>query len=378
MKFRLGLLTLTALAPLAAHAQPVEGLYIGGGVGFDYLNEFKNKDIQLQTPNPNGQPGTQPILGGGRLKSNGGFVGLASIGYGFGNGLRVEVEGNYRQNHTRLESSNTLVGGGQLQQYGAMVNALYDLPLDLSFAVPYAGLGVGYIWNTLQNGNIRTNPNLANGSTVGLDFNNSNPGSVAGQAILGLAFPLSYALSLTTEFRFLGEFQNPSFKGRPTVNGAIVPGATQQRVKFDSPTNESFLIGLRYAFNAAPPPPPPAPAPIAAPAPAPARTYLVFFDWDRADLTERARQIIAEAAANVPKVQVTRIEVNGYTDLSGTPAYNQRLSVRRAESVQAQLIKDGVDRNLIEIHGFGESNPLVPTARGVREPQNRRVEIIFK
>jgi outer membrane protein OmpA-like peptidoglycan-associated protein len=103
----------------------------------------------------------------------------------------------------------------------------------------------------------------------------------------------------------------------------------------------------------------------------------VFFDWDRADLTTRARQIVAEAASASTHVPTTLINVNGYTDLSGTAAYNQRLSVRRAESVEAELIRDGVPKGEISIHGYGESNPLVPTAKGVREPQNRRVEIIL-
>ena len=60
------------------------------------------------------------------------------------------------------------------------------------------------------------------------------------------------------------------------------------------------MIGLRYNFGQ-PPPPPPAPAPV--PAAAPARSYLVFFDWDKYNLTDRAREIIAEAAANSTKVQ---------------------------------------------------------------------------
>ena len=103
----------------------------------------------------------------------------------------------------------------------------------------------------------------------------------------------------------------------------------------------------------------------------------MFFDWDRADLTERARAIVATAAQASTQAQTTRIAVNGYTDLSGTKAYNQRLSIRRAQSVQAELVRDGVAKTEISIHGYGESNPLVPTAPGVREPQNRRVEIIL-
>ncbi len=70
--------------------------------------------------------------------------------------------------------------------------------------------------------------------------------------------------------------------------------------------NHSILLGIRYAFNT-PVPPPPAPPPVAAPAPAPARSYLIFFDWDRYNLTERGRQIVREAADNSTRVQYTRL-----------------------------------------------------------------------
>ncbi len=166
-------------------------------------------------------------------------------------------------------------------------------------------------------------------------------------------------LSITTDYRFL----------------AVVGSRTYGPVKVGNDYNHAITIGLRYAFGSPPPPPPP--APVAMPAPAPARSYLVFFDWDRAELTDRARQIVSEAAANSTKVQYTRIEVNGYTDTSGTPKYNQGLSVRRAQAVAAELVKDGVPTAAIAIQGFGETHLLVPTGAGVREPQNRRVEIII-
>jgi OOP family OmpA-OmpF porin len=134
---------------------------------------------------------------------------------------------------------------------------------------------------------------------------------------------------------------------------------------------------VRYAFNVAPPAPAAA-AVQAVPAQSPARSYLVFFDWDKSTLTDRARQIIKDAADNSTKVQYTRIEVNGYTDTSGTPQYNQGLSVRRAQAVQAELVRDGVPQNAITIQGFGETHLLVPTGPDVREPQNRRVEIIIR
>ena len=104
----------------------------------------------------------------------------------------------------------------------------------------------------------------------------------------------------------------------------------------------------------------------------------MFFDWDRADLTARAREIIGEAAQNARRVSSTRIEVAGHADTSGTPQYNQRLSQRRAEAVASELVSRGVGRNEIVVTSFGESRPLVPTGDGVREPQNRRVEIVLR
>jgi len=121
----------------------------------------------------------------------------------------------------------------------------------------------------------------------------------------------------------------------------------------------------------------------AAPAPTEARTYLVFFDWDRSALTARAREIVAQAAQASTHVQTTRIEVNGYADTSSIhggargSAYNQGLSLRRAHTVQAELVHDGVPSASIDIHGYGDTHPLVATGPNAREPQNRRVEIIL-
>lgn len=136
--------------------------------------------------------------------------------------------------------------------------------------------------------------------------------------------------------------------------------------------NWSILFGVRYNFGRTAAPV----VPVAA-APAPARTFLVFFDWNRADLTARGRQIIGEAAQARTTQAVTRIEVNGYTT-SGSAVYNQGLSVRRANTVAAELVRLGVPRNEIVARGFGQTNLLVPTPDNTREPQNRRVEIILR
>ena len=144
-------------------------------------------------------------------------------------------------------------------------------------------------------------------------------------------------------------------------------------IKLGNQNNHSFLFGVRYAFNVAAPTPVAPPA-QAAPAPAPARSYLVFFDWDKATLNDRSRQIIKEAADNSTHVQYTRIEANGYTDTSGTHQYNQGLSLRRAEAVQAELVHDGVPKEAITIQGFGDTQPSgADRARraGTAEPPGR-------
>jgi iron complex outermembrane receptor protein len=118
------------------------------------------------------------------------------------------------------------------------------------------------------------------------------------------------------------------------------------------------------------------PPPVVAPAPAPA-SYLVFFDFNKSDLTPQATTIVDQAAKNAGPAKVTKIEVTGHTDTVGSDAYNIRLSRRRAESVAAQLEKDGIPSSEIEIFAKGKRDLLVPTGDGVREPQNRRVQIVF-
>ncbi len=136
-----------------------------------------------------------------------------------------------------------------------------------------------------------------------------------------------------------------------------------------------------FAIYGPPPPPPMRPvAPFAANAPPPPapREYLVFFDWDRYAITPAGMTVIRRAAADWRSGAPVRIRVNGYTDLSGPVGYNVRLSLRRANAVASALMRRGVPRGEMAVRGLGESNPRVPTARGVREPQNRRVEITFQ
>jgi outer membrane protein OmpA-like peptidoglycan-associated protein len=389
MKLRNVLLAATLLAlPAAAvqaqtsadtyayRPQPVSGLYIGGGVGWNGMGNLNAKNLTIPTP----AGGIDTPVAGAKYKQSSGFVGLGSVGYGFGNGLRAEIEGNYRNNHATVESGTSnfvgaplVAGGGTIQQYGAFVNAFYDFYMGWP-VVPYVGVGVGYLQTNLKNNSIYTTnqPNQATFTPT-----NSATGSFAAQGIVGAALPIAAVpgLSLTAEARYTASTTQEKFDGQTTVVGN--PGvATGSSLKLAAPKNISVLIGARYNFGVVPVRP--APVPVAAPAPAPARSYLVFFDWDKADLSARAKQIIAEAAANSSKVQLTQIEVNGYADRTGTAAHNMTLSRRRADNVAAELVRNGVDQKIISIQAFGDTHLLVPTGPNTREPQNRRVEIILK
>jgi outer membrane protein OmpA-like peptidoglycan-associated protein len=104
----------------------------------------------------------------------------------------------------------------------------------------------------------------------------------------------------------------------------------------------------------------------------------------RADRADRrladfgeAVAIVGQAAHNAGPAKVTHLEVTGHTDTVGSDAYNMRLSRRRAESVAAELEKDGIPASEIAIFAKGKRDLLVPTADGVREPQNRRVQITY-
>jgi OOP family OmpA-OmpF porin len=120
----------------------------------------------------------------------------------------------------------------------------------------------------------------------------------------------------------------------------------------------------------------PAPAPTDAPAKTPSN-YLVFFDFDKYNLSPEARKIIATAAQAIKAGGAIKIDVTGFTDTVGTVDYNIKLSYRRADAVEQELVRDGVPAGNIAVSGKGKTDLLVPTADGVREPKNRRAVIEF-
>lgn len=108
-----------------------------------------------------------------------------------------------------------------------------------------------------------------------------------------------------------------------------------------------------------------------------ARDYKVFFDWDSAAITPEANDILRQAADNARRENISVIRIVGHADRSGPLEYNDRLSERRAEAVAQRLRQFGISMNDVAIIGRGEREPLVQTRDGVREVQNRRVQIVL-
>ena len=104
---------------------------------------------------------------------------------------------------------------------------------------------------------------------------------------------------------------------------------------------------------------------------------MVFFDWDRSNLSSPAMSTIQQAAAAYKSRGAARVTATGHTDTSGSETYNMALSLRRANTVKDALVQQGVPATAISVVGKGESSPLVATGDGIREPQNRRVEIVM-
>ncbi|HTE79443.1 MAG TPA: OmpA family protein, partial [Reyranella sp.] len=109
-----------------------------------------------------------------------------------------------------------------------------------------------------------------------------------------------------------------------------------------------------------------------------APSFIVFFDFDKSDLTPAAQDTTRKAAVAYKTKGGAQIKASGHTDRAGTEAYNMALSLRRANAVKGMLVREGVPESDISVVALGEGQPMVPTADGVREAQNRRVEIVLR
>ena len=173
--------------------------------------------------------------------------------------------------------------------------------------------------------------------------------------------------------------------------GEIVKSGTGLCVRNGNWTPATAAAGCDGAIvapKAAPAPAPvaaPAPAPKAAPAPAPAPapaaatkvTYAAdtFFDFDKSVLKADGKAKLDDLAGKVKAINLEVIIAVGHTDSVGADAYNQKLSVKRADAVKAYLVTKGIEKNRVYTEGKGEKQPVADNKTDAGRSKNRRVEI---
>lgn len=358
---RLAIFAAVGLMPSVALAD-LPGYYLGFGGGVNFLQD---SDVE-----------------GGAIDVDAefdeGLAGIISFGHRYESGFRGEIELGYRGND--LDNVSGANGSGDVSAMSAMVNLLFDFNTKSDFS-PYVGVGAGI-------GRVS-----ADGATpfAGAAIDDDDTG-FAYQGIAGLSYKLLDSVDLFGDYRY---FATQSLE--LTTDAGIGVDADYH--------NHTIMVGFRWSFGgkkSAPPvepkpmkvaepepvmEPEPEPEPMMEPEPEPEpevmvpevpRTYLVFFDFDRSNLTPEAFSIVVAAAQNAKTAGITRIETTGHADRSGPDAYNMALSTRRANAVKDELIRRGISSSDIAVYAKGEHEPLVPTNDGVKEPQNRRVEIILK
>lgn len=344
----------TALAlvlPMAATAQSLtEGPYIGSQIGVSWLQDL---DLKSATTN--------------KVDAKESIAAVLEGGYQFGDGLRLGIEGGYTVHQVDKISPNLGNPIGNISTITVMGVVQKEFNTGSPFR-PYVSAGLGWGWVDTDN----VGPVFAAGN-----YSVKSQDNFAYQLGAGVAYALTSNMDLTFGYRYLAiddlKFKNetPAYK--------------------TSANSHSVLIGVRTVFGAAPekpvqattvvapppPPPPPPPAPEPAAAPTITRNFTVFFDWDRSVLSADAQQVLQNVARDAKAGKIVRINVAGHADTSGPSDYNQKLSQRRAEAVREYLVSQGLPADQLAVEAKGETDLLVPTADGVREPSNRRAVIVF-
>jgi OmpA-OmpF porin, OOP family len=336
-----GGVSLAAAIVLSVTPAPAQTLYFGGEGGWTLL---KNQKIKAD-----GLPSTT-------ARFDSGFAAGARIGYEEGN-WRFEAEYAYRRNAL----DRVTVGGasfddlsGSRRAHAFLANLIYGI--DFGWPVkPHIGGGIGGVY-------LQDRANLP-----GVIALRDSGWEIGYQGIAGLRYDITHNIAVDLDYRY---FATREARFRVPGNNATY------KTGYDT---HNLMASIVYRLGP-PAPPPPIAAPPPLPAPPPVverRVFLVFFDWDQSTITPDGMRIIEQAAAAYRAGAPVQIQVTGYTDRSGSPGYNQRLSERRANAVAEALTRLGVPRTDMLVSGRGENDNRVPTADGVREPQNRRVEIVF-
>jgi outer membrane protein OmpA-like peptidoglycan-associated protein len=326
-----------------------------------------------------------------KAKFDSGFNAGGRVGIQYGP-IRVEEEYSYRHNGLSNFLGANAGGGGNLfsgnrNAHAIMTNFIYDFTIGWPVS-PHIGFGIGAvdIIDSVSLNPVTGGPLVVRGpgggligtapanSTFGGTFLKGSSWQFGYQGIAGFRYDINPLLAFDLDYRYLAT-TDPTFKNKgvfPFPPFGFAANTTKYKTGYST---NNIVASLTMKFGAPPAPPPPAPP--APPPPPTHQVYLVFFDWDKYNITPEGQQIIQLAANQYHSGGRVTLQVTGYTDTSGSAGYNQRLSERRANAVAAALERLGVPRSDMVVAGRGMNDLRVPTPPGVREPQNRRVEIVF-
>lgn len=285
-----------------------------------------------------------------------GWAALASLGYAYDNNWRFEVEGGYRHNQF---DNITPFGGptatidGDFHHATLMANGLYDFVANNGTMITIGG-GVGASYAKMTSDALTT---PFDGDDVSLAF----------QAFAGLSVPVSSWLDLAVNYRFL---YVPAMKLED--DESIAPSTAHVDIK--DLKSHTVTLGFRFGSRGEPEPVPQVEAPPPPPPPVP-RQYLIFFGFNKCNITANADQVLTEAANAARQLGTVSIQISGHTDTVGSVSANQKLSECRANAARLNLVGKGIPETSITATGFGEGKLLIQTGDGVKEPQNRRVNV---
>jgi outer membrane protein OmpA-like peptidoglycan-associated protein/opacity protein-like surface antigen len=336
-----------------------------------------------------------------------GYDGAGFVGYDLGS-FRLEAEVAYKK--ARIDEIETVIGlpgavgqgrtipqtfvdagGGNTTALSFMVNGMLDFGDDEGIS-GFLGGGVGIARVNFNNQRQFSNQGA---------FIDDSDTRFAWQLVAGVRQAISDNMDVTVRYRFfnVSDLDMVGFPNGATYNTrlrthSLLGGITFNFGGEDPIPDQTCWDGSVIPANQVCPPRPVPPVvvpdvtPQVVPCPngssvpvgqtcpvQPIGPFIVFFDWDRADITPQAAGILDNAAAQYQQTGQAQVVLAGHADRSGSDQYNVGLSQRRAEAVRQYLAGRGISEGAMRTEAFGESRPLVETADGVREPQNRRVEI---
>lgn len=325
-------------------ALAADGWYVGLGAGWDHLNDPKLTGSGID----------------GKLKTDNSAIVAGTVGYKFDAPFRLEFEGAWDRHSTGdfTTGGTTFPSDGHAEVRSALINALYDVHLTPRLRASLgAGAGIG-------------NDRIKFDNPFGAGHYSTGSGTkFMWQGIAGLTYEASPKLDLYVDYHYRNLLADSNRNiAAPIANHDLTEHVVMAGFRWYPNAGEERVVYQPPAPPAPPPPPPPPP-------PAPVKTFIVFFDFNKSNLTPEAVNVVGQAVKAAQQSQPVRILVTGHTDTVGSDSYNLALSERRAMSVKNQMVADGLNATEITTVGKSFHDPLVPTGPGVREPQNRRAVI---